>query len=83
MIVEIIKGVFVLSLAKKKLDKTLISANAGTPYPKYFSAAAVNSVSSLENEPYPNRPLIISSEAITKPKLAGIENNNESSNELF
>ena len=65
------------------MDKTLISANAGTPYPKYFSAAAVISVSSLENEPYPNRPLIISSEAITKPKLAGIENNNESSNELF
>ena len=59
------------------MDKTLISANAGTPYPKYFNAAAVISVSSLENEPYPNRPLIISSEAKTKPKLAGIENNND------
>ena len=40
-------------------------------------------MSSLENEPYPNKLLIISSEAIIKPKLAGIENNNESSNELF
>ena len=62
-----------LSLAKKKLDKILINANAGTPYPKNFKAIAVISTSFWENDPYPNNALTISSDAIIIPKLAGTE----------
>ena len=80
---EIWKGVLVLSLAKKKLDNILISANAGTPYPKNFKAAAVISTSFIENDPYPNNAFTISFEANINPKLAGIENSNESSKDLF
>ena len=83
MIVEIIKGVFVLSLAKKKLDKILINENAGTPNPKNFKAAEVISTSFIEKDPYPNNAFTISSEANIKPKLAGIENRSESSKDLF
>jgi len=36
----------VLSLAKKKLERTFINANPGTPYPKYSRALAVNFTSS-------------------------------------
>ena len=43
-----------LSLAKKKLDKIFINANAGTPYPKNFKAKAVISTSFKEKDPYPN-----------------------------
>ena len=45
--------------------------------------SAVNSTSSLEKDPYPNKALTISSEAKIKPKLAGIDNNKESSKDLF
>ena len=72
-----------LSLAKKKFDKIFTNAKAITPKPKNIKASEVILISFKENEPYPNKPLIISSEAKTNPKLAGIENNNESSNELF
>ena len=52
-----------LSLAKKKLDKIFINANAGTPYPKNFKAVAVISTSFREKDPYPNNELTISLEA--------------------
>ena len=61
----------------------MTSAKAGTPYPKYFRASAVKLTSSLEKEPYPNKALTISSEAKIKPRLAGIDNNKESSKDLF
>ena len=80
---EIQKGVLVLSLAKKKLDKIFINANAGTPYPKNFKAAAVISTSFKEKDPYPNNAFTISSDANINPKLAGIEKRSESSNDLF
>ena len=48
---EIKKGVFVLSLAKKKLDKIFISAKAITPYPKYISAEEVIFTSSGVKDP--------------------------------
>ena len=72
-----------LSLAKKKFDKIFISANAGTPYPKNFKAAAVISTSSKEKDPYPNNAFTISLDANINPKLAGIENRSESSKDLF
>ena len=72
-----------LSLAKKELDKIFINANAGTPYPKNFRAAAVISTLFKENEPYPNNALTISFEANINPKLAGTENRTESSKDLF
>ena len=72
-----------LSLAKKKLDKIFINANAGTPYPKNFKAAAVISTSFIEKDPYPNSAFTISFDAKINPKLAGIENKRESSKDLF
>ena len=68
----------VLSLAKKKLDKILINAKAGTPYPKNFKATAVIFTSSSKKDPYPNNALTISFDANINPKLAGIENRSES-----
>ena len=62
-----------LSLAKKKFDKIFINAKAGTPYPKYFKAAAVISTSFIEKDPYPNNAFTISFDAKISPKLAGIE----------
>ena len=73
----------VLSLAKKKFDKILINANAGTPNPKNFKAAAVISTSFTEKDPYPNNAFTISFDAKINPKLAGIENRSESSKDLF
>ena len=72
-----------MSRAKKKFDNILTNAKAGTPYPKYFKASAVNLTSSLEKDPYPNKAFTISSEAKIKPRLAGIDNNNESSKDLL
>ena len=72
-----------LSLAKKKFDKILINANAGTPYPKNFKAEAVIWTSLIEKDPYPNNAFTISSDAKINPKLAGIENKSESSKDLF
>ena len=72
-----------LSLAKKKFDKIFINANAGTPYPKNFNAAAVISTSLVEKDPYPNNALTISLDANISPKHAGIENKSESSKDLF
>ena len=72
-----------LSRAKKKFDKIFISANAGTPYPKNFKAAAVISTSFIEKDPYPNSAFTISFDAKINPKLAGIENKRESSKDLF
>ena len=83
MITEIKKGVFVLSRAKKKFDNILTSAKAGIPYPKYFKASAVFFTSNEEKEPYPNKALTISSEAKIKPKLAGTDNNKESSKDFL
>ena len=77
------KGVLVLSLAKKKLDKIFTNAKAGTPYPKNFKAAAVISTSLREKDPYPNNAFTISFDANIKPALAGIENKSESSKDLF
>ena len=68
---------------RKKFDNILTSAKAGTPYPKYFKASAVNLTSSLEKDPYPNKALTISSEAKIKPRLAGIDSNKESSKDLL
>ena len=72
-----------LSLAKKKFDRILISANAGTPYPKNFNAAAVISTSFGEKDPYPNNAFTISFEAKINPRLAGIENRSDNSKDLF
>ena len=72
-----------LSLAKKKLAKIFINAKAGTPYPKNFKAVAVFPTSLREKEPYPNNAFTISFDANINPKLAGIENSNESSKDLF
>ena len=60
-------------LQKKKFDKIFINAKAGTPYPKYFKAAAVISTSFIEKDPYPNNAFTISFDAKISPKLAGIE----------
>ena len=73
----------VSSLAKKKLAKIFTKANAITPYPNKFKALDVISTSFWVNEPYPNNPFTISSEAIIKPRLAGIENSNDNSKDLF
>ena len=73
----------VLSLAKKKVERTLINANAGTPYPKYFKASAVNITSFSRNKPYPNNAFVICSEAISKPKHAGTDKSRQSSSDLF
>ena len=72
-----------LSLAKKKFDNILTNAKAGTPYPKYLRASDVNLTSSSEKDPYPNKELTISSEAKINPRLAGIDNNKESSKDLL
>ena len=72
-----------LSLAKKKFDKIFINANAGTPNPKNFKAAAVISTSFKEKDPYPNKALTISFDAKIRPRLAGIEKRSESSKDLF
>ena len=72
-----------LSLAKKKFDKIFINAKAGTPYPKYFKAAAVILTSFIEKDPYPNNAFTISFDAKISPKLAGIEKRSESSKDLF
>ena len=69
--IEMQKGVLVLFLAKKKLDKILINANAGTPYPKNFKAAAVITTSFKEKDPYPNNAFTISFDAKINPILAG------------
>ena len=81
--VDIQNGIFVLFLAKKKLDRILIKANAGIPQPKYFKADAVILIFSRVKDPYPNNALTISLEAKIKPKLAGIENKSESSIDLL
>ena len=72
-----------MSLAKKKFDKIFTNANAGTPYPKNFKAAAVISTSFTEKDPYPNNAFTISFDAKINPKLAGIENRSESSKDLL
>ena len=78
-----------LSLAKKKnLIKIFTSANAkificNTIIQKYIKASDVILTSFCVKEPYPNNPLIISSDAIINPKLAGIDNNKDNSNDLF
>ena len=61
-----------LSLAKKKLDKILINANAGTPYPKNFNAKAVISTSFKEKDPYTNNAFTISFELKIKVKVQKI-----------
>ena len=61
----------------------MTNANAGTPKPKYLRASAVNATSSFEKDPYPNKALTISSHAIINPKLAGTDNNNDNSKDLF
>ena len=48
---EILNGVMVLSLAKKKFANIFKIENAGMPYPKYFRARAVILISFSENEP--------------------------------
>ena len=54
-----------------------------TPYPKNIKALDVILTSLIVKEPYPNKPLTISSEAIIMPKLAGIENSNDNCIDLF
>ena len=61
----------------------MTNAKAGTPYPKYFKASAVDLTSFVEKDPYPNKALTISSEAKIKPTLAGIDSNKESSKDLL
>ena len=70
-------------LAKKKLDKILIKAKAGTPYPKYFKALAVSIIFSSLNDPYPNKALTISFDPIIKPILAGTDNIKDSYKDLL
>ena len=63
--------------------KFLLSANAITPNPKNTKALDVILTSFDVKEPYPNNPFTISSEAIIKPRLAGIDNNKDNSIDLF
>ena len=51
--------------------------------PKNFNASAVNSTFSIVKDPYPNNPLIIWSDAMSKPKLAGIDNSKDNSIDLL
>ena len=53
------------------------------PYPKNINAFEVISTSAILNDPYPNNPFTISSEAIIKPILAGTESNKDSCIDLF
>ena len=50
---------------------------------KNFKAEDVISTSFGEKDPYPNNSFTISFDANINPKLAGIENRSESSNDLF
>ena len=72
-----------LSLAKKKFARIFTRENAITPYPKNIKAFEVNCTSSDEKDPYPNNPLTICSDAIMRPKLAGIENKRDYCIDLF
>ena len=72
-----------LSLAKKKLERTLIKANAGIPNPKYFNAWPVKRTSVSKNDPYPNSALVICCEAIINPKQAGKDKSKHNSIDLF
>ena len=72
-----------LSRAKKKFAKIFIKAKATIPYPKNIRASEVICTSFIEKEPYPNNPFTISVDAKIKPKLAGIDNNKDSSRDLF
>ena len=56
------------------MDKIFINANAGTPYPKNFKAAAVISTSFKRKRSISNNAFTISLDAKINPKLAGIEN---------
>ena len=83
MIVEDNKRCFCIISSKKKLAKILTNAKAITPKPKNINASEVTLTSCSVNDPYPNKPLTISSAAIINPKLAGIDNNKDNSKDLF
>ena len=80
---DIKNGVFVSWLAKKKVEKTFISANAGKPKLKKNNAFAEFSTDSWLNDPYPNNAEIISSDPIIKAIAAGKLRNMLSSSALF
>ena len=80
---EIIKGTFVLCLAKKKAEKTLIRENAGNPIAKQNKAFAEFVTLNSLKEPYPNKEDIISSEAMSNASAAGILKNKLNSRALF
>ena len=72
-----------MSLAKKKLAKIFISENATTPNPNNIKASDVVLTSLDVKEPYPNKPFTISSDAIMRATLAGIESNSDNWIELL
>ena len=69
--------VFLYCLLRKKFDRILTKAKAIIPYPKNIKASDVILTSLEVKEPYPNNPFTISSEAIMRPKLAGIESSSD------
>ena len=60
-----------------------MSANAGTPIAKNVKAKDVLRTSFSPKDPYPNKLLTISSDAINKPNAAGRESAKDSSKDLF
>ena len=68
---------------KRNLIIFLLMQKLGLHIQKYFNALDVSSTSFLEKDPYPNKAFTISSEPKIKPKLAGIDNNKESSKDLL
>ena len=72
-----------MSLAKKKLAKIFISEKATTPNPNNIKASDVVLTSLDVKEPYPNKPFTISSDAIIRATLAGIESNSDNWIELL
>ena len=70
-----------LSLAKKNLLKFLLMKRRQLHNQKNIKAFEVISTSFNVKDPYPNNPLIISSDAIIKPILAGIDSNKDNYND--
>ena len=61
----------------------MINAKAGTPKAKYINAKDVFPTSSWVKEPYPNKLLTISLDAINKPNAAGSDRARDNSKDLF
>ena len=69
--------VFLYCLLRKKFDRILIQSKSYNTMSKNIKASDVILTSLEVKEPYPNNPFTISSEAIMRPKLAGIESSSD------